>query len=80
MSSIELQKFVRDLSLALALALPLPLPLPLPHPLPLPLPLSLSLSGFPNRSVWCDCWGQDKWLIWMEKGIFINQVILSKVN
>ena len=36
MSSIELQKFVRDLSLSLSLSLSLPLPLPLP--------LSLSLS------------------------------------
>ena len=78
MSSIELQKFVRDLSLSVSLCLSVSVSLPLP--LPLPLPLSLSLSGFPNRSVWCDCWGQDKWLIWMEKGIFINQVILSKVN
>ena len=76
MSSIELQKFVRDLSLSVSLCLSVSVSLPLP----LPLPLSLSLSGFPNRSVWCDCWGQDKWLIWMEKGIFINQVILSKVN
>ena len=76
MSSIELQKFVRDLSLSVSLCLSLCLS---PSPSPSP-SLSLSLSGFPNRSVWCDCWGQDKWLIWMEKGIFINQVILSKVN
>ena len=40
MSSIELQKFVRDLSLSVSLCLSVSVSLPLP----LPLPLSLSLS------------------------------------